>query len=106
MADSTDPSPNQSSDRRDHVPRLTEEQIQTRVANLGTRRKVAAGDDVVFEVGDRNTAFCVVLAGELEILRPLVSGEERVVLHGRGEFTGEINMLSGRRALVTRAYGA
>ncbi len=79
-------------------PRLTEEQIE-RVANLGTRRKVAAGD-VVFEVGDRDTAFFVVLAGELEILRPLVSGEERVVLHGRGEFTGEINMLSGRRALV------
>jgi thioredoxin reductase (NADPH) len=79
-------------------PRLTEAQIE-RVANVGARRKVKAGD-IVFEVGDRDTAFFVVLEGELEVLRPLVSGEERVVLQGRGEFTGEINMLSGRRALV------
>ncbi|HEX4406701.1 MAG TPA: cyclic nucleotide-binding domain-containing protein, partial [Polyangia bacterium] len=88
-----------SPERRDRMfPTLTEAQIE-RVANVGVRRKFAAGD-VVFEVGDRATAFFVVLAGELEILRPLVRGEERVVLHGRGEFTGEINMLSGRRALV------
>jgi len=51
-------------------------------------------------VGDRNTAFFVVLAGAVEILRPVASGEERVVLQGPGEFTGEINMLSGRKALV------
>jgi thioredoxin reductase (NADPH) len=79
-------------------PRLTEAQV-ARIASVGTRRMVKAGE-VVFEVGDRDTAFFVVLEGELEILRPLATGEERVVLHGRGEFTGEINMLSGRRALV------
>ncbi len=79
-------------------PRLTEAQV-ARIASVGTRRMVKAGE-VVFEVGDRDTAFFVVLEGELEVLRPLATGEERVVLHGRGEFTGEINMLSGRRALV------
>jgi thioredoxin reductase (NADPH) len=79
-------------------PRLTEAQV-ARIASLGARRKVKAGE-VVFEVGDRDTAFFVVLTGELEILRPNAGGEERVVLHGPGEFTGEINMLSGRRALV------
>src|SRR5450432_4527556 len=92
MADTT-------TDRREHIfPRLTEAQIE-RVSRLGTRREVKAGE-VVFEVGDRDTAFFVVLEGALEILRPVVGGEERVVLHGPGEFTGEINMLSGRRTLV------
>src|SRR5450432_3893283 len=93
MADTT-------TDRREHIfPRLTEAQIE-RVSRLGTRREVKAGE-LVFEVGDRDTAFFVVLEGELEILRPTAGGgEERVVLQGPGEFTGEINMLSGRRALV------
>jgi thioredoxin reductase (NADPH) len=79
-------------------PRLAPAHVE-RIASVGKRRKVKAGD-VVFEVGDRNTAFFVVLAGALEILRPVAGGEESVVLHGPGEFTGEINMLSGRRALV------
>ena len=92
-----------SNERRDRMfPRLTEAQIE-RVSNVGTRRKVEAGA-VVFEVGDRDTAFFVVLAGELEVLRPLVSGDERVVVHGRGEFTGEVNVLSGPpRARARRA---
>ncbi|HSZ81367.1 MAG TPA: cyclic nucleotide-binding domain-containing protein, partial [Polyangia bacterium] len=73
MADPTDQSSDSSSGRREGMfPRLTEAQIE-RVANLGTRRKVEAGE-IVFEVGDRDTAFFVVLEGELEILRPLVSG--------------------------------
>src|SRR5450432_3080174 len=92
MADSTP-------ERHEHMfPRLTGAQVE-RISSLGTRRKVKAGE-VVFEVGDRDTAFFVVLEGALEILRPVVGGEERVVLHGPGEFTGEINMLSGRRTLV------
>ena len=36
----------------------------------------------------------------MEIVRPDAAVEERVVVHGPGEFTGEINMLSGRRSLV------
>ena len=86
-------------ERYEHMfPRLTGAQVE-RISSLGTRRKVKAGE-VVFEVGDRDTAFFVVLEGALEVLRPVVGGEERVVLHGPGAFTGEINMLSGRRALV------
>ncbi|HVR02791.1 MAG TPA: FAD-dependent oxidoreductase [Polyangia bacterium] len=88
-----------SAERNERMfPRLTAAQI-ARVAAIGTRRKVAAGE-VLSEVGDRNVSFYVVLEGEVEILREVVGGEERVVLHGPGEFTGEINMLSGRRALV------
>jgi thioredoxin reductase (NADPH) len=89
--------------RAQMFPQLTAEQA-ARVAALGRRRKVTAGE-VVFEVGDSNTAFFVVVEGGLEIVRPVAEGEAHVVLHGPGEFTGEINMLSGRRSLV-RAHAA
>jgi thioredoxin reductase (NADPH) len=91
--------PDSTSERRARMfPQLTPAQVE-RIEKLGTRRRVKAGE-VVFAVGDRRTAFFVVLEGALEILRPVGDGEARVVLHGPGEFTGEINMLSGRRALV------
>jgi thioredoxin reductase (NADPH) len=79
-------------------PRLTSGQIE-RVATLGKRRAVRAGE-VLFEVGDQNTCFFVVLAGTVEVLRPIGDGEEPVVVHQPGQFTGEINMLSARRSLV------
>jgi thioredoxin reductase (NADPH) len=41
----------------------------------------------------------VVISGQLEIVRPLGAVETLVALHGPGQFTGEVNMVSGRRAL-------
>jgi thioredoxin reductase (NADPH) len=97
MADAAFADP--TSERRARTfPRLSPAQID-RIAALGKRRAMKSGD-VIYEVGDRNTAFFVVLEGTLEILRPVAGGEERIVLLGPGEFTGEINMLSGRRSLV------
>jgi thioredoxin reductase (NADPH) len=84
--------------RAQMFPTLTPAQVE-RVAKLGVRRKVKAGD-VVFETGERDTGFFVVLSGRLEILRPVNGREELVAVHGPGEFTGEINMLSGRVTLV------
>jgi thioredoxin reductase (NADPH) len=79
-------------------PTLTPAQID-RIALQGQRRRMKV-DQSLFEVGDRDTPFYVSIDAEMEILRPDAQGEDRVVLHGPGEFTGEINMLSGRRALV------
>ena len=42
----------------------------------------------------------MVITGEVEILRPLGARETLVTVHELGEFTGEVNMTSGRRALV------
>src|SRR5204863_6201173 len=79
-------------------PELTPVQIE-RVAAVGRRREVRAGE-VLFDVGEQNTRFFVVLTGALEIVRPAGGGEEPVVVHGPNQFTGEINMLSARRSLV------
>ncbi len=88
-----------STDRRAQMfPVLSEAQIQ-RISSFGERRNMRAGE-VLFEAGEQNTRFFVVLSGEIEVVRPIGDREERVVLHRAGQFTGEINMLSARRSLV------
>ena len=60
---------------------------------------IQAGE-VLVEQGDSAIPFFVVAAGELEIVRPSCAGETLITIHGPGQFTGEVNMLSGRRTLV------
>jgi len=85
-------------------PRLTPAQID-RISSYGQRRDVRARE-VLIEVGDQNTCFFVVLAGALELVRPIGDREEPVRVLHENEFTGEINMLSARRSLVrARAAG-
>ena len=79
-------------------PRLSDAQI-ARVAALGRQLEAAAGD-VVVDQGDSQRGVFVVLKGSLELVN--VGGGDHPVLRvlHRGEFTGEVNMLSGRRTLV------
>jgi thioredoxin reductase (NADPH) len=79
-------------------PKLTEEQIN-RVRPLGHLRKVKKGE-ILFEPGDRNMPFFVLLSGSIEILQPDIHGERLVVTHEAGNFTGEITLISGRTALM------
>ena len=79
-------------------PRLTEPQI-ARLLPLGRRRRFAAGE-VVSERGSAKRAFYVVLDGRVEIASPSPVGEERIIIHRAGEFTGELDMISGRQSLV------
>src|SRR5438552_10659187 len=78
-------------------PTLTASQIE-RVASRGRARNINDGE-VLFDAGDEGVPFFVVTSGELEIIRPEGMQETIVVRYGPGQFTGEINMLSGRRAL-------
>jgi thioredoxin reductase (NADPH) len=79
-------------------PRLTPAQIE-RVSSIGHRRDVHAGD-VLFDVGDQNTRFFVVVSGAIDVVRMIGDREEPVTVHHPGEFSGEINMLSARRSLL------
>jgi thioredoxin reductase (NADPH) len=79
-------------------PKLTPEQI-SRIAAHGRMRSVQPGE-VLIEQGDTSVPFFVVITGEIEIVRPSGAAETLVTIHGYGEFTGEVNMLSGRRSLV------
>jgi thioredoxin reductase (NADPH) len=79
-------------------PKLTPAQIG-RIAAHGRTRSVQPGD-VLIEQGDTSVPFFVVITGEVEIVRPFGTNETLITIHGDGEFTGEVNMLSGRRSLV------
>jgi len=78
-------------------PTLTLSQIH-RIATHGRMRTVQAGD-VLVEQGDSAGQFFVVVSAELEVVRPASGAETLVTVHGPGQFTGEVAMLSGRRAL-------
>jgi thioredoxin reductase (NADPH) len=79
-------------------PKLTSAQID-RIAAHGRMRSVQPGE-VLIEQRDTSIPFFVVIKGELEIVRPLGAYETLVTAHDYGEFTGEVNILSGRRSLV------
>src|SRR5437660_4809684 len=79
-------------------PILTAPQI-ARIAAHGRVRPVQRGE-VLVEQGDRAGPFFVVAKGELEIVRPSGATATVITALGPGQFTGEVNMISGRRALV------
>jgi thioredoxin reductase (NADPH) len=69
------------------------------LAARGHSRAVRAGE-YLFRAGDRNSCFYVVVDGSIEILEQS-DGEPRVVaVHGPGQFTGDVDMLTGRAAVV------
>jgi thioredoxin reductase (NADPH) len=88
-----------STSRFDHIfPTLTAAQM-ARIAPHGRVRPVARGE-VLVEPGTPNVPLFVVTAGRLEAVRMTEKGETVVSTQAPGQFTGEVNMLSGRRNLV------
>ena len=86
-------------------PTLTSEQI-ARILPFGSEVRFEDGV-TVFEQGQEAIPFYVVLEGGLDILHPRNGVDERIVLHGPGNFAGEVNLLNERRSLVRgRARGA
>src|SRR3954464_10649822 len=78
-------------------PKLTPEQIH-RIEDRGNMRVVQAGE-VLVEQGDSAVPFFLVVSGEIEVVRPSGAVETLIIVHGPGQFTGEVNMISGRRAM-------
>jgi len=98
MAQPTTPLPLTSSRADQIFPTLTSVEIE-RIATQGRKRKVRSGE-VLVEHGDRAIPFFVVISGELEAVRPTCATETLITIVRAGQFTGEINTLSGRRALA------
>ena len=84
--------------RSEAFPVLTAEQIN-RLRPLSKVRDVKAGD-ILFEPGDSDIPFFVLLSGSMEIVQPDLHGERLIVKHEAGQFSGEMTMISGRRALA------
>ena len=80
-------------------PKLTPEQVE-RIAVHGRMRRVEHGE-VLVAAGKPTPKFFVITAGTIEALNLTSDGEATVTTILPGQFTGEVTMLSGRRALVT-----
>jgi thioredoxin reductase (NADPH) len=78
-------------------PKLTPAQIRRIVAH-GHMRAILR-DEVLVEQGDGDVPFFVVISGEIEVVRQAGSVETIVTVYDAGQFTGEVNTLSGRRTL-------
>jgi thioredoxin reductase (NADPH) len=79
-------------------PTLTPAQIE-RIRPLGRLRSVARGE-ILFQPGDANVPFFVLLSGEMEIVMKGIDGDRVIVTHGPLHFTGEMSMLSGQKLMV------
>jgi thioredoxin reductase (NADPH) len=80
-------------------PRLSRAQINA-LRPWGRVRPIAHGE-VLFQEGDRGFSFYVVLEGAVEIVEQSRGTPREVTVHEPGEFTGDVDTLSGRAALVT-----
>ena len=81
-------------------PKLTNEQAK-RAAAIARECELADGE-VLWEIGDRAASFYVVLEGAVDICQPLPGGGQRLVVrHGPGGFTGDIDLLSSKAAVVS-----
>src|SRR5262245_21263095 len=79
-------------------PTLTPAQLE-RVAAHGRVRSIHAGE-VLVEPGQQIVPFYVLTAGQVEVVRPSGKSETLVIVYGPGQFTGEVNLLSGRPAML------
>lgn len=73
--------------------------LRAQVAAHGQTRPTRPGQ-VLYDVGNASASFFLVAAGEIELVQP--SADATILLRSLrpGQFTGEINLLSGRPALV------
>ncbi|MEO1669952.1 MAG: ATP-binding protein [Cyanobacteria bacterium J06631_2] len=74
-------------------PVLEDEYLQE-LESCGSIMSLQPGD-TLFQEGDRQYCFYVVLSGEIKITKQLGVEEIVVTIHHRGEFTGDLNMLTG-----------
>ena len=91
-------SPPPGSTPSEMFPVLTSAQ-QARVLAHGRRRNIEP-NEIVVELNEHATKFFVVVSGRLHILQVSNDQEHVVAICNPGMFTGELNVLSGRRGLV------
>jgi thioredoxin reductase (NADPH) len=95
---STWPVPSALDEKTQAFPHLTSAHID-RLRPWGKVRKVEPGE-VLFQPGDTNVPFFVLLSGSIEIIQTDLKGERLIATHEPGAFTGEMTMISGQRCLV------
>jgi thioredoxin reductase (NADPH) len=87
-------------DRDEAFPRLSDDLIAPLDA-VGERRALTAGE-VLFKAGDRESAFYVVLSGQVAIVDAYGTKKERVLgIHAAQRFVGELSLVIGQPTYTT-----
>src|SRR5258708_1293892 len=79
-------------------PRLTATEIE-QVKPMGTARDYADGQ-IVFKAGQPDLDLFIVESGHIEIQNP-TDAPKAIVTHNPGQFSGDIDVLTGRPLIVT-----
>lgn len=80
-------------------PKLPDDALEE-MKQFGKEIQLNAGD-VLFSEGDSNYNFHVVLEGEIEITKQVGVETKVLAVHRRGEFMGELSMLTGTGAIAS-----
>ena len=83
--------------RPEMFPKLRESQL-ARLRPAGQVRSFRSGE-VIWEQGQSNVSFFVILEGTIEIVARTATGVSLLAVEGAGEFGGEADLLSGRPAM-------
>lgn len=79
-------------------PKLPDEALQ-QMQQFGKEIKLNKGD-ILFNEGESNYNFHVVLSGEIEITKHVGDETRLLAVHRRGEFMGELSMLTGSASIA------
>ncbi len=100
VADSTDPYVREA----ETFPYLTPESV-ARIAQYGAKERPEAGT-LLWERGQRRADFFVVASGSIEVFDLNKHGEPNTVtLHHKHQFTGELDLFTGRQSLISGQAG-
>jgi thioredoxin reductase (NADPH) len=91
------PSINEPDRQAQAFPVLTPAQI-ARIRSHANLRTVQVGE-ILFEPGRLDMSCFVLLSGKLDIAMPSLSADQVFVTYGPGQFSGEVVLISGARAL-------
>ncbi len=80
-------------------PKLDQEQIAV-LGKFTTLRSFEVGQKL-FAAGERDFGFFVVKSGEVDIVDHSSGRDATIAIHEPGEFTGDVDMLTGRPVLVS-----
>lgn len=83
----------------DLFPKLSEADLET-IAEQGKEQSFDAGT-VLFSQGDLTFPFYIVLQGEVRVTKQTGGETHLLTVHGPGEFTGDLSMVSGNPAMAT-----
>ncbi|GLQ51864.1 FAD-dependent oxidoreductase [Dyella flava] len=87
-------------------PRLNAAQIQSARRFASGPETTFAPNDTVYETGQRATLLWLVLRGSIEVARrDGLSHETLITVHGIGQFSGDVNALTGWPSMATGRAG-